>query len=410
MTKFHDYEDCRATNRRLRGQGAFSEAAKRMDLKGFLEYYANELSLICQDPSQQSIHDFSSYQGLKAGAEISWLLLERPYINVYPVVEDVVRKINLDVKWQEVTWPYDTIAFRFAVCGSSWGDVTGLVTMYDVIGNEEFQKRVGIKADRISAIGKALNVFTRCQNSDGTFGGSQIPIGQRRNKEIFVRDTIERIELEEGQLLKTEGDGDPMNLSTISLWLRLVVFTALVWKDPDVVSPMVSESLKKKLVGKSEDAKQALMEKSYRQNGWGFDLGRKLQEERDVSPHWRMPHAAIYHTGKGRTVPKVIFRSGSLVKHSHGLQVPTGFLGPETEEERQYVEKVKVRTPLKPKERWFVLKRDNFTCQLCGASRSTGAILEIDHKVPVANGGSNDFENLWVLCFECNRGKGVDAV
>lgn len=52
-----------------------------------------------------------------------------------------------------------------------------------------------------------------------------------------------------------------------------------------------------------------------------------------------------------------------------------------------------------------VLKRDNFTCQICGRTISDGAKLEVDHRVPVAKGGKSTMDNLWTLCFECNRGK-----
>lgn len=55
--------------------------------------------------------------------------------------------------------------------------------------------------------------------------------------------------------------------------------------------------------------------------------------------------------------------------------------------------------------RFAVLKRDGYRCQLCGSTAATGAVLEIDHKVPRAKGGTNDRANLWTLCFDCNRGK-----
>jgi hypothetical protein len=57
--------------------------------------------------------------------------------------------------------------------------------------------------------------------------------------------------------------------------------------------------------------------------------------------------------------------------------------------------------------RFTILKRDGYRCQLCGASASKGARLEVDHKQPRARGGSDDPENLWTLCFDCNRGKGT---
>ncbi len=45
-------------------------------------------------------------------------------------------------------------------------------------------------------------------------------------------------------------------------------------------------------------------------------------------------------------------------------------------------------------------------CMYCGARKSIRN-LEIDHMDPVARGGSNDEENLQLLCGPCNRRKGV---
>lgn len=55
--------------------------------------------------------------------------------------------------------------------------------------------------------------------------------------------------------------------------------------------------------------------------------------------------------------------------------------------------------------RFSILKRDRFRCRLCGHDSRTSR-LEIDHKISVSNGGTNEPDNLWVLCFSCNRGKG----
>jgi len=60
-----------------------------------------------------------------------------------------------------------------------------------------------------------------------------------------------------------------------------------------------------------------------------------------------------------------------------------------------------------PKTRYKVLKRDGHKCQACGASAEDGAKLEVDHRVPVARGGSNHPSNLWTLCDKCNGGKGT---
>ena len=52
-----------------------------------------------------------------------------------------------------------------------------------------------------------------------------------------------------------------------------------------------------------------------------------------------------------------------------------------------------------------VLMRDNYTCQICGATVKNGAKLEIDHIIPQSKGGTNDESNLQVLCQQCNREK-----
>ena len=64
-----------------------------------------------------------------------------------------------------------------------------------------------------------------------------------------------------------------------------------------------------------------------------------------------------------------------------------------------------VRSQITPKLRMDILERDNFTCQLCGRTVQDGVKLEVDHKIPVSKGGTSDVDNLWTLCFDCNRGK-----
>ena len=55
--------------------------------------------------------------------------------------------------------------------------------------------------------------------------------------------------------------------------------------------------------------------------------------------------------------------------------------------------------------RYNVLKRDNFTCVLCGATSKDGAKLQVDHIIPVSKGGKTVMSNLQTLCDRCNKGK-----
>lgn len=58
------------------------------------------------------------------------------------------------------------------------------------------------------------------------------------------------------------------------------------------------------------------------------------------------------------------------------------------------------------KTRFEVFKRDGFACQYCGA-HPPGVLLHVDHITAVANGGTNDTDNLITACLPCNLGKGA---
>jgi len=59
--------------------------------------------------------------------------------------------------------------------------------------------------------------------------------------------------------------------------------------------------------------------------------------------------------------------------------------------------------------RFEVLQRDRHTCQYCGR-QPPEVELEIDHIMPVARGGTDDFENLLTSCRECNSGKSAKLI
>ena len=62
------------------------------------------------------------------------------------------------------------------------------------------------------------------------------------------------------------------------------------------------------------------------------------------------------------------------------------------------------RKSLSVRTRFEVFKRDSFTCRYCGRT-TPDCVLEIDHIVPVSEGGGNDPMNLATSCWQCNSGK-----
>lgn len=63
------------------------------------------------------------------------------------------------------------------------------------------------------------------------------------------------------------------------------------------------------------------------------------------------------------------------------------------------------RRGLSSKDRYRIRNRDGHRCQACGKGAEDKVILHVDHKVPLEWGGTNEDDNLWVLCDYCNHGK-----
>lgn len=62
----------------------------------------------------------------------------------------------------------------------------------------------------------------------------------------------------------------------------------------------------------------------------------------------------------------------------------------------------RTRRPLR--QRFEILKRDGYRCRYCGRSGRL-VQLEVDHVVAVAEGGTDDDDNLVTACGDCNQGK-----
>ncbi len=67
------------------------------------------------------------------------------------------------------------------------------------------------------------------------------------------------------------------------------------------------------------------------------------------------------------------------------------------------------RIPLTAKQRYEILKRDNFTCRYCGR-KPPEVVLNVDHIISVYDGGTNEPSNLTASCEPCNKGKGSDSL
>lgn len=144
--------------------------------------------------------------------------------------------------------------------------------------------------------------------------------------------------------------------------------------------------------------------------GWPCTFGRGLQD-RSLQPARRVfvGGRSLFELGLHRWLhvsrisygrSHIMMIGGELssctstvnsVRHYGGLSTPTT---PESE----------TTLAVSKRLRHEIFRRDNHTCQSCGA-KAPNVKLEPDHVIPVALGGSDDPSNLQTLCEDCNAGK-----
>jgi hypothetical protein len=331
--------------------------------------------------------------------EYGWLRSDRPFYNVWPVAYELIASVTLDIAWSEVSFPYEQMLFRFPVGQEPNGIACALVHDYSAMLQSER------RMSGVHELGQQAAVADLRYGRGMIEASVQFAASPLTNETLNALNTVEddgRDETVEATLLRIRSDNPP---PYIEFLYRLAVFTSLLAKGEDLITPVILAKDQKRYEAAGDEQKRWIEERAARVQGRGFDLGKRLQEERDSSPHWRNPHLCLFWTGPGRGQPLLKVRRGGVVIPKALAEVPTGFLGPETPEELAVAEATYVRVPVSARMRFEILRRDSYRCQLCGKSAGDGVRLHIDHKHAAAKGGTNTPENLWTLCEPCNLGK-----
>jgi 5-methylcytosine-specific restriction protein A len=63
------------------------------------------------------------------------------------------------------------------------------------------------------------------------------------------------------------------------------------------------------------------------------------------------------------------------------------------------------RVPIPPEVKKYVFERNGYQCQSCQEIDLSAKKLQVDHIIPLKQGGANDFSNFQTLCAKCNREK-----
>lgn len=367
-------------------QHRFRDSARNMKPDEFREY----VQKTCIDQIGSGRHnahneEWFRWQAQTADIEQTWVEIERPYYNIWPIAIPLAQSVRLAVPIKCVEFPFKAILLRFPRGHEPYSISTAML-LWDSM------ERSFIVHCHFANSPEGLHFSFGQYNPDETF---ECRLQRVLKKDIDLNDWGD------------EREASCDSLKALALMVRIAVFAAILSRDEDLITPIIlSKDQNKYDETDDTEVKKWLEERAARKAGKGFDICKKIQLRKDLSPHWRNPHLALFWMGPGRTQPIIKMRSGAIIQKVSIAEVPTGYFGPETEADDSIPLGKTPRESIRKSQRFRILKRDGYRCQLCGRSQADENVkLHVDHRVPLAKGGSNEDDNLWTLCDACNLGK-----
>lgn len=240
--------------------------------------------------------------------ERAWEQGNKPYYAVWPSIVPMLTRLNLDLDSALIQLPLPALAIRLPKDKNPLN--------FDWKGEE-----VQIRCMMLGEIndGRGLSILIDIGEMMAAGEGFGVPIYTYRNFRRKPGLTVEEALQELGSNgLEEMGVQIPMDLITDCV--RLCCSLCLLENDRSVIEPDVLSKDRDKFAATGDDR---YVDKAHRRGKIGWNVGRHIE----VAPHYRRPHMALVWTGRGRAVPRVVSRRGSVVHRELVEKVPSGFGG-----------------------------------------------------------------------------------
>lgn len=294
--KFHDYRTQYEIERRP-GESLYDFLKER---------YSLIRRMLKGDAEQRQIADAL---GRLTIGENYWSLDCRPYYSMYPVAEKMLRSMKLDVPMRTISPPLSNLLIRFAVGHEPQNSAGNSLRTIFMCGDHPESKEYTNAAS-------PLYVFCCTDQHDDEIMGGKRGMAFDLSTDTTVEETLATIyEKAKEQNFKDYDNNDVFNIA-----MRYVMGLSLLGHDSEIVEPDV---LDKDRARWQESHDPKYIDKAHRRGKKGWTIGAHLE----TTPHMRRPHFGIRWTEKGRSVPKLVPISGSLVMRKKIGEVPTGYLG-----------------------------------------------------------------------------------
>ena len=236
--------------------------------------------------------------------ERDWEKARRPYYNVWPAIVPMLTRLNLDLDSSLIRLPLPVLCVRFPKEKNP--------LMFAWQGKEEY-----IRCILMGYINNETGISLLIDIGETAPLG--VPIYSYRNFPCKAGLTVEH------SLVGLRGDkfseiGIQIPNELMMDCVRLCCTLCLIENNPEIISSDVLSDDRAKYEASGD---QKFVDKAHRRGKVGWDVGRHVE----VMPHYRRPHMTLVWTGRGRAMPKIVPRRGSVVHREVVEKVPMGWEG-----------------------------------------------------------------------------------
>jgi len=290
--KFHEFRSMQATHPQ--------EHVRKMSSD---TYFATMLK-VHSETMNESDNDFGIVQMIHF--EFGWRKRRRPFYNVYPAVIKCLSNTKLGFKMTDLGFALRATAICFPVGHEPTIEGRKVESVLFAISQNtlEVSTEDGISMQTVenAVLKKGKACLLLRMNFNDTLNG---------NRDRLMVSTDDRS-------IDAWGLGGNTNL------VALCVGVAMLARDERFAEQILLAKDANKTF-KTEQEREAAIERAKNRGRNGLDIGKDI----DTSPHVRRPHFGIRWTEKGRSVPKLVPISGSLVSRSKLYPIPTGYMDEE---------------------------------------------------------------------------------
>ncbi len=242
--------------------------------------------------------------------EQGWEKSRRPYYNLWPSIVPMLTRLDLDLDSDLIRLPLPALCIRFPKDPAK-----------NPLKFDWKEEDVPVRCIMLAEInqGTGISVLIDIGEVMGEIG---LPVYTYRNFPRRPGLTVEQSLASLGTNGLFADIGIQVPDSLVMDCVRLCCSLCLLENDPSIISPDVLADDRAKYEANGD---QKYVEKAHRRGKVGWDVGKHIE----VIPHYRRPHMALVWTGRGRAVPKVVPRKGSVVHREAVEKLPSGFGGGE---------------------------------------------------------------------------------